>query len=224
MSQNKEIFDSAKREVNIQVVRYKGAKEISKMVESGQYIEAFVHAQLLGNVIDSLKPGGRAGIILPEGTLFGTNRDDKEIRRYLLENCSLEAVVSMPGGVFEPYSGVKTSVLIFSKGRPTEEVWFYDLKGDGSSLSKVHKFGPQYRNDIPDLLAKWPNREMSEQSWKMSVKEIVGNDYILSANAYNPNIGGEEKEHREPKEILREIEKTEKEAEQVLKRVRSILK
>lgn len=71
MSQNKEIFDSAKREVNIQVVRYKGAKEISKMVESGQYIEAFVHAQLLGNVIDSLKPGGRAGIILPEGTLFG---------------------------------------------------------------------------------------------------------------------------------------------------------
>lgn len=112
----------------------------------------------------------------------------------------------MPGGVFEPYSGVKTSVLIFSKGRSTEEVWFYDLKGDGSSLSKAHKFGPQYRNDIPDLLAKWPNREMSEQSWKMSVKEIVENDYILSANAYNPNIGGDEKEHREPKEILREIE------------------
>jgi type I restriction enzyme M protein len=177
----------------------------------------------LGHVIDSLEVGGRAGIILPEGTLFGTNRDDKEIRRYLLENCDLQAVVSMPAGVFQPYSGVKTSVLIFNKGKPTEKVWFYDLRGDGSSLSKAHKFGPQYRNDIPDLLEKWPNREVSEQSWLVPVKEIFENDNILSANVYNPHIGGEETHYRDPEEILREIEKTKGVLIDQIKRLRNLL-
>lgn len=178
---------------------------------------------LLGHVIDSLKPGGRAGIILPEGTLFGTNRDDKEIRRFLFDNTCLEAVVSLPGGVFEPYAGVKTSVLIFSKGKLAEEIWFYDLKGDGSSLSKAHKFGPQYRNDIPDLLAKWPKCEVSDQSWKVPVKEIIDNDYILSANAYNPNIGAEEKEHRPLEKILSEIEANKKSIDEQLASVRKLL-
>ncbi len=165
----------------------------------------------LGHVIDGLKTGGRAGIILPEGVLFGSNRDDKGIRRYLLENCDLQAVVSMPGGVFEPYSGVKTSVLIFTKGKPTKEVWFFNLQGDGSSLSKTHKFGSQYRNDIPKLLKLWSRQRKSDQSWKTPVKEIGENDYILSANAYNPNIGGEEREYRAPKEILKEIKMLQKE-------------
>lgn len=164
----------------------------------------------LGHVIDSLKVGGRAGIILPEGVLFGSNRDDKEIRRYLLENCDLQAVVSMPGGVFQPYSGVKTSVLIFIKGNPSKEVWFFDMQGDGSSLSKAHKFGSQYRNDIPKLLKLWPRKEKSDQSWTTPIKEIIENDYILSANAYNPNIGEEEREYREPKAIMYEIAKLEK--------------
>lgn len=160
----------------------------------------------LGHVIDVLKTGGRAGIILPEGVLFGSNRDDKGIRRYLLENCDLQAVVSMPGGVFQPYSGVKTSVLIFIKGNPTKEVWFFDMQGDGSSLSKAHKFGSQYRNDIPKLLKLWLRKEKSDQSWTTPIEEIIENDYILSANAYNPNIGMEEKEYREPKVILKELD------------------
>src|SRR3989338_284598 len=143
----------------------------------------------LGYVINSLKSGGRAGIILPEGSLFGTNKDDKEIRRYLLENTKLEAVVSMPAGVFQPYAGVKTSFLIFKK-RPKpitlpsviaseakqshssvipakagihdfldEKIWFFDMKGDGSSLSAAKKFGPQYKNDVPKLLALWTERK-----------------------------------------------------------------
>lgn len=178
----------------------------------------------LGHCIDSLKTGGRCGIILPEGVLFGGHKDDKEIRRYLLENCNLQAVVSMPGGVFEPYAGVKTSVLIFTKGKSTKEVWFYDMKGDGSSLSKAHKFGPQYRNDIPDLLKKWPNREKSKQSWITPIKEIKENDYILSVNAYNPNIGGEEKKHREPKMILKEIENREKDLIKQMDRVKKLIK
>jgi type I restriction enzyme M protein len=167
----------------------------------------------LGHVIDALKPNGRAGIILPEGTLFGTNRDGKEIRRYLLEKCQLQAVVSMPAGVFQPYSGVKTSVFIFKK-KPVpkldenEKIWFFNMQGDGSSLSAAKKFGPQYRNDIPKLIELWNKNRAVEKpySWFTSVKEIMENDYILSANAYNPHIRGEEKEYREPRKILKEIE------------------
>jgi len=183
----------------------------------------------LAYVIDALKPNGRAGIILPEGTLFGTNRDDKEIRRYLLENTGVQAVVSMPGGVFQPYSGVKTSILIFKKKGtpkldPEEKIWFYNMLGDGSSLSKAKKFGSQYRNDIPDLLTKFPQKETSQQSWPTLVKEIIENEYILSANAYNPNIGQEEIRHREPRKILEEIGKVEKDLTKQINKIRDFIK
>ena len=203
----------------------------------------------LGYVINSLKPNGRAGIILPEGSLFGTNKDDKDIRRYLLENTKLEAVVSMPAGVFQPYAGVKTSFLIFRK-RPApiviaseakqsrhsdpstrhserseesrhsvipakagiqssleEKIWFFDMKGDGSSLSAAKKFGPQYKNDIPKLLELWGKDQAIAKpfSWFTKVGDIAENDYILSANTYNPHSGEEEVSHRDPKEILEDI-------------------
>ncbi len=215
----------------------------------------------LGYVINSLKPNGRAGIILPEGSLFGTNKDDKEIRRYLLENTKLEAVVSMPAGVFQPYAGVKTSFLIFKK-RPKpiilspvipakagiqeatdEKIWFFDMKGDGSSLTAAKKFGPQYKNDIPKLLELWlarrslalPSETLREgrgegggkdrsiekpYSWLTSVKEIAENDYILSANTYNPYSGEEEVSHRDPKEILREIKNGEKDLQKSLDEIK----
>ena len=187
----------------------------------------------LGYVINSLKLNGRAGIILPEGSLFGTNKDDKEIRRYLLENTKLEAVVSMPAGVFQPYAGVKTSFLVF-KRKPSpkldekEQIWFFDMKGDGSSLTAAKKFGPQYKNDIPKLLELWlARRSFSEgggkdrsiekpYSWLTAVKDIAENDYILSVNTYNPYSGEEEVNHRDPKEILREIESDEKDLQKSL--------
>jgi type I restriction enzyme M protein len=207
----------------------------------------------LGYVINSLKPGGRAGIILPEGSLFGTNKDDKDIRRYLLENAKLEAVVSMPAGVFQPYAGVKTSFLIFKK-RPKpialpsviaseakqshssvipakagtqsldEQIWFFDMRGDGSSLSAAKKFGPQYKNDVPKLLALWTERKVEKPySWLTSVKEIAENDYILSANTYSPYNGEEEANHRDPKEILKEIEDDEKKLQKTLNMVQKLL-
>lgn len=167
----------------------------------------------LGYVINSLKPNGRAGIILPEGSLFGTNKDDKEIRRFLLENTQLQAVVSMPAGVFQPYAGVKTSFLVFKK-KPApkldekEKIWFFDMQGDGSSLSKAKKFGPQYKNDIPKLLELWSAQKTEKPfSWFTFVKDIIENDYILSANTYNPYSGEEKATHREPKEILKEIDR-----------------
>ena len=194
----------------------------------------------LGYVINLLKPGGRAGIVLPEGSLFGTNKDDKEIRRYLLENTKLESVVSMSAGVFQPYAGVKTSFLIF-KRKPApkldekEQIWFFDMQGDGSSLSAAKKFGPQYKNDIPKLLELWlARRSFSEgggkdksiekpYSWLTAVKEIAENDYILSANTYNPYSGEEEVNHREPKEILKEVEIEEKKLEKALGEIKKLL-
>lgn len=184
----------------------------------------------LNYVIDALKPQGRAGIILPEGTFFGTNRDGKEIRRYLLEKCQLQAVVSMPSGIFQPYAGVKTSVLIFKK-KPqpkldeNEKIWFFNIQGDGSSLSAAKKFSPQYRNDIPKLLELWNKNRAIEKpySWFTPVKEIMENDYILSANAYNPYVGEEERKYRKPKEILREIESGGKKLESALNGIKKLI-
>lgn len=185
----------------------------------------------LGYVINALKPNGRAGIILPEGSLFGTNRDDKDIRRYLLENTKLEAVVSMPAGVFQPYAGVKTSFLVFKK-KPSpkldekEQIWFFDMKGDGSSLSKAKKFGLQYKNDIPKLIELWNGGEPKIEkpySWIIPVKDIAENDYILSANTYSPYNGEEEISHRDPKDILREIKTGEKKLESALGEIRKLL-
>jgi type I restriction enzyme M protein len=185
----------------------------------------------LGYVIDALKPNGRCGIVMHEGTLFGIHRAEKEIRRYLLENCQLQAIVSMPAGVFQPYSGIKTSVLIFKK-KPipkldeNEKIWFFNMQGDGSSLSTAKKFGPQYRNDIPKLLELWNKNRAVEKpySWFTPVKEIIENDYILSANAYNPYVEGEEREYREPKEILNELLQEEKKIDNIIIKIKNMLK
>lgn len=184
----------------------------------------------LGYVINSLKPNGRAGIILPEGSLFGTNKDDKDIRRYLLENTKLEAVVSMPAGVFQPYAGVKTSFLVFKKKSSPkldekEQIWFFDMKGDGSSLSAAKKFGPQYKNDIPKLLELWDKDQAIAKpfSWFTKVSDIIENDYILSANTYSPYNGEEEINHRDPKEILGEIETEKKKLDQMLEKINKII-
>ena len=184
----------------------------------------------LGYVINSLKPGGRAGIILPEGSLFGTNKDDKDIRRYMFENTKLEAVVSMPAGVFQPYAGVKTSFLIFRKKNHPElvegqKVWFFNMTGDGSSLLAAKKFGPQYKNDIPKLLELWGKGQTIAKpySWFTTVKEIAENDYILSANTYSPYNGEEETNHRELKEILGEIEIEKKKLETTLDKISKLL-
>jgi type I restriction enzyme M protein len=137
----------------------------------------------------------------------------------------------MPAGVFQPYAGVKTSVFIFKK-KPVpkldenEKVWFFNMQGDGFSLSKAKKFGPQYKNDIPKLLELWQKNRAIEKpySWFTPVKEIIENDYILSANAYNPYIGGEEKKHRKPEKILSEIMKLEEENKEILKKIHPIIK
>jgi len=158
----------------------------------------------LGLVMKSLKEGGTAGIIVNEGLLFTRNNAAKEIRRMLLEKMDLRAVVSLPQGVFNPYAGVKTSFLVFKNtGKSTEKVWFYEIENDGFSKGTQRHPLPD-KNDIPDLLSKWPKKLESEKSWSVDRKKIEENDFILTASSYKTAVDNNDS-HREPKEILGEI-------------------
>jgi type I restriction enzyme M protein len=172
----------------------------------------------LGLMIECLRDGGTCGVIVPEGLLFGSTASYLEIRRLLLEKCDLQAVVSFPGGAFKPYSGVKTSALIFTKGKPTKKVWFYEVSADGFSLDDKRQPTPD-KNDIPDLLARWPKREVSSRSWMARVEQIRAADSSLSAGRYKP-ISRETLTHDAPAQILGDVLKLE---DDIKRRANSLL-
>jgi len=158
--------------------------------------------------IDHLAPNGRAGVIVPNGVLFGGNNAATSLRELLLTECDLQAVISFPSGVFKPYSGVGTAALIFQKGKKTQSVWFYDLTADGFSLDD--KRTPLEANDIPDVLAKWPKREEGPNSYRVSIEKIKENDWSLAAGRYKP-VTAESVNHDAPAEILCDVLQTENE-------------
>lgn len=137
-----------------------------------------------------LKIGGRCACIVPDGVLFGSSKAHKSIRKEIVENNRLEAVISMPSGVFKPYAGVSTAILIFTKTEAggTDRVWFYDMQNDGLSLDD--KRSPIEENDIPDIIRRFHHldgemeRKRTEQSFMVPKEDIVGNDYDLSINKY----------------------------------------
>ena len=137
-----------------------------------------------------LKTGGRCACIVPDGVLFGSSKAHQSIRKELIENHQLRAVISMPSGVFKPYAGVSTAVLVFTKtgAGGTDKVWFYDMKADGFSLDD--KRTEVKENDIPDIIARFHNldaetdRKRTEQSFFVSKEEIAANGYDLSINKY----------------------------------------
>ena len=137
-----------------------------------------------------LKVGGRCACIVPDGVLFGSSKAHKSIRKELVDGNRLEAVVSMPSGVFKPYAGVSTAILVFTKTGHggTDQVWFYDMKADGYSLDD--KRSETKENDIPDIIERFhnldgeTNRKRTEQSFFVPKQEIVDNDYDLSINKY----------------------------------------
>lgn len=137
-----------------------------------------------------LKVGGRCACIVPDGVLFGSSRAHKAIRRELVETHRLQAVISMPSGVFKPYAGVSTAVLLFTKTNHggTDNVWFYDMQSDGFSLDD--RRSPLPASDIPDILARFQNlsaeasRPRTAQSFLVPKAEIAANDYDLSVNKY----------------------------------------
>ncbi|MBE2933531.1 SAM-dependent DNA methyltransferase [Anoxybacillus flavithermus] len=161
-----------------------------------------------------LKTGGRCACIVPDGVLFGSSKAHKDIRKEIVENHKLEAIISMPSGVFKPYAGVSTAIMIFTKTGVggTDQVWFYDMKADGYSLDD--KRTPIEENDIPDMIARFHNREAekerkrTEQSFFVPVEEIRENDYDLSINKYK-EIEYEEVEYEAPSVIIKRIKELE---------------
>lgn len=137
-----------------------------------------------------LRKGGRCAAIVPDGVLFGTTKAHKSLRQELVENHRLEAIISMPSGVFKPYAGVSTAIVIFTKtdAGGTDKVWFYDMKADGYSLDD--KRAPIEANDIPDILTRFHNleveldREATEQSFLVDKSAIADSGYDLSINKY----------------------------------------
>jgi type I restriction enzyme M protein len=175
-----------------------------------------------------LKPGGRAAVIVPDGVLFGSSTAHKAIRRMLVEDHKLDGIVKLPSGVFRPYAGVSTAIVLFTKTNSggTDHVWFYDCQADGFSLDDKRtallpgdKIGPtakldegeRVKNNLPDVAARWKERNGVErkrlrtmQSFCVPKTEITAAAYDLSINRYK-EVVHEASEHRSPKEIIAEL-------------------
>ena len=195
-----------------------------------------------------LKTGGRAAVIVPDGVLFGSSKAHKELRRILVEDQKLDAVVKLPGGVFRPYAGVSTAILLFTKTNSggTDNVWFYDVEADGWSLDDKRtpllpegKLGAvphtaleaedHGKNNLPDVLARWTQRNGAErersrtaQSFCVPKDDIAAQGYDLSLNRYK-EVVQEAVEHRPPTDILAELEKLEEEIQREMKELEGIL-
>lgn len=169
------------------------------------------------HMMNSLKAGGRCAVIVPEGVLFGSTGAHKELRRQLLENNTVDAVMSLPGGVFNPYSGVKTSVLLFRKGGSTARVQFLHVENDGYKLDANHDT-PIDADDLPDAAAafkrrddcwrQWqardPNAEWTEKWWFATSDDLRAADFNMSAGRHRPQSRAQV-EHRDPLELLDEL-------------------
>ena len=173
-----------------------------------------------------LQLGGRCASIVPDGVLFGNSTAHKAIRKELVEKQRLQAVISMPSGVFQPYSGVSTAILIFTKTNAggTDKVWFYDMTADGYSLDQ--KRNEVEENDIPDVIARFKNLEGEEdrtrkdKSFLVPVQEIRDNDYDLSINKYK-EIERVKIEYDAPEVIFKRIEDLQYEINEAMKEFRS---
>lgn len=175
-----------------------------------------------------LKVGGRCASIVPDGVLFGNSTAHKDIRKEIVENHKLEAIISMPSGVFKPYAGVSTAIMIFTKtgAGGTDHVWFYDMKADGYSLDD--KRNPIEANDIPDIVerfGKWEaekERKRTEKSFLVPIDEIRNNAYDLSINRYK-ETEYEEVHYEDPKVILASIKRLEDEIVEGLEELEALL-
>jgi type I restriction enzyme M protein len=220
------------------------AKDLLKVVDTRSTELLF-----LALFLKLLKPGGRAAVIVPDGVLFKVGKANKEIRRMLVEDQKLDAVVSLPSGVFKPYAGVSTAVLFFTKTNSggTDTVWFYDMVADGWSLDDkrqalldADKLGTHSsskltaeehaKNNLPDVLERWHKREGSErnrarteQSFAVKREEIAAADYDLSLNRYK-EVVHEHVEHVAPLQLIAELNAIEADIQAGLKQLEGMLK
>lgn len=179
-------------------------------------------------ILRMLKVGGRCASIVPDGVLFGSSKSHKTIRKLIVDGNRLEAVISMPSGVFKPYAGVSTAILIFTKTGHggTDNVWYYDMEADGYSLDD--KRSKTEDNDIPDIIARFKNlegeknRERTEKSFLVPVKEIRENDYDLSINKYKKVVYVQE-EYPPTKQLIAEIRELDRELNKTLDELEKML-
>jgi type I restriction enzyme M protein len=180
-----------------------------------------------------LKTGGRAAVIVPDGVLFGSSNAHKSLRKMIVEEQRLDAVISMPAGVFKPYAGVSTAVLLFTKTNSggTEQVWFYDMKADGFSLDDKRTELDQTRhenNNIPDILTRWRSleaerdRPRTAQSFMVAKSMIEAEGYDLSINRYK-EVVYEEAKLDSPRVILRELQELESEIQNDMRELEAML-
>jgi len=165
-------------------------------------------------ILKMLKPGGRSAIIVPDGVLFGSSKAHQALRKMLMDDNQLEAVISLPSGVFKPYAGVSTAIIVFTKGGRTDNVFFYDVQADGFSLDD--KRDKVDADDLPDMLEHWQQRDPKKDTDRtrkhffVSAADIMGNKYDLSINRYKETVYQEE-EYEPPREILNRMMALEKE-------------
>jgi type I restriction enzyme M protein len=177
-----------------------------------------------------LQTGGRAAVIVPDGVLFGSSNAHQQIRKILVEDQKLQAIISMPSGVFKPYAGVSTAILLFTKTNSggTDHVWFYDMQQDGFSLDDKRTPQPD-KSDLPDILKRWKNlakeksRARTDPSFLVPKAEIVANNYDLSLNRYK-EVVHEVVDHDSPKKILTRLAKLEDEIAKGRKELEGLLK
>jgi len=183
----------------------------------------------VAHILRALKLGGRAAVIVPDGVLFGSSKAHQQLRQNLIENNQLEGIVSLPSGVFKPYAGVSTAILIFTKGGSTERLWFYDLQADGYSLDdKRSELKGEDSNDLPDAIAKWKQYrqlvesnasaediekafgDKTQKAFVVDAKDIASNKFDLSINRYK-EVVYEEEVYEDPKVILGKLKALETE-------------
>lgn len=192
---------------------FKGSIDESEIGENFRTQTKKTELLFLELMFNLLRNGGRCSVIVPDGVLFGNSKAHKNIRELLLERCNLNAVISMPSGVFKPYAGVSTAVLLFTKGEPTKEVWFYDMENDGFSLDD--KRTKTDKDDIPDIIERFKNRhkednkDRKKKHFSVPFKEIKNNNYDLSISKYKV-IEYDEVKYEKPEVIKKKILELEK--------------
>ncbi len=179
------------------------------------------------NIYNLLKMGGTGGVIVPQGVLFGSGKAFVAARKILVEQCELKAVITMPSGVFKPYAGVSTAILIFTKGGETENVWFYDMQSDGYSLDDKRTKQEGY-GDLQDIAARYKKRnqlkksDRKEKFFFVPKKEIVEEKYDLSMSRYKEDVF-EEVVYEKPVTILAKLKKMENEISEELSELEEML-
>lgn len=200
------------------------ADDLTRISDTGKTELLFI-----GLILELLKSGGRAGVIVPDGVLFGASNAHKSLRKEIIDKHKLQGVISMPSGVFKPYTGVSTAILLFTKTGigGTDKVWFYDMQADGLSLDDKREKVKD--NDIEDIIARFhkldneEERQRTEKSFLVPVEEIRENEYDLSINRYK-EIVYDEVEYEEPKMIVEKIRKLEEDILLGLEEIEKLVK